>query len=935
MSPGGGRLSDVSTVPDPSSIRVVCRVRPQNKIETSRGGKLCVRCERRRVLVEDPRSGRVNRYNFDGVFSPDTTNTQEDLYEECGKPMVEQLFQGFNATIFAYGQTSSGKTHTMMGPSLEEKEFRGIIPRVCFGIFDRIYEASDMEFTVKVSYVEIYMERLRDLLKPSNRNLMIRESKSKGIYVENMAECYVQGPEEMFDLMDQGMKNRATSATGMNEGSSRSHSVFIVEVNQKDVKTGSSKRSQLFLVDLAGSEMVRKTNASGQQLEEAKQINKSLSSLGMVIKALTEGEPHIPYRNSKLTRMLQESLGGNARTCLIICCSPSSYNCSETVSTCGFGSRAKKIKNKARINQQLSAGELQKRLKRAEAVIATQAARIKTLEGLLEANGIEYELDAKAKSICASYVSLDSVPSPTGDMGGARLSDISTLSGGLAAQLKEAQDDLLDKSDELESLTKVLQEREDADAEWNKQKNILIARMSELRQSKAEIRSRMSTFTRAVCDALKNSELLVDAKALRLFDDDDGGGGENKRNAVDDKKGVASKEAANAGETTGDNENEKSETIPTLEPASSAATNDGDEDIASALEKEEEALDAAALKEFQEKIVFEVAESVLVKTKLTQVNEQLSKDLDLQQRELEKARAADQEALREAKQYAKDAVKGRDDALQQARHVEQKVAELTGRLGLVEKESKDKDDHIAQLRMSVDRAETRDSEIVKKLEKVAEGLRRDLSAERKEALEKQSALQRSKGYLEEKVGSLESNLKVALVDVKAAKQRNKMLEALDTPVNRLEREKYKAVNKRLGQLVGVHRKLLRKYATLELEIAEARHKLALRDERMRHLEQNARQHTSNMHTQAELHAKEMARLRDQHAKEVKSAKRKSFTKSRLDNGNAVIKPIRGGEKTSLGASGNESGMEGEAKPGFFASIWRGTQADEPPVSGED
>lgn len=312
------------------------------------------------------------KFTFDRVFAPSEIGglewTQKAVFEFAGQPIIEDIFTGYNGTIFAYGQTGSGKTHTMQGPSLQDQLQQGIIPRAIHAIFDRIYKTDEhIEFTVQVSYVEIYLERVRDLLDPKKHNLGIREHPTRGVYVEGMSEEYVTSPSEMFYFLDLGATNRATSATGMNEGSSRSHSVFVVAITQKDTQEGTSRRGNLYLVDLAGSEMVRKTGASGQQLEEAKMINKSLSALGNVINALTDANAsHVPYRNSKLTRMLQESLGGNARTALIICCSPSSYNAPEILSTLRFGNRAKAIQNKARVNETRSVEQLTKLLEKSE-----------------------------------------------------------------------------------------------------------------------------------------------------------------------------------------------------------------------------------------------------------------------------------------------------------------------------------------------------------------------------------------------------------------------------------------------------------------------------------------------------------------------------------------------------------------------------------------
>lgn len=271
----------------------------------------------------------------------------------------------------------------MMGADIDDLEQRGIIPRIVEQMFDSILQSpGNIEYTVRVSYMEIYMERIRDLLVPQNDNLPVHEEKSRGVYVKGLLEVYVSSVQEVYEVMRRGGAARATAATNMNQESSRSHSIFVITITQKNVETGSAKSGQLFLVDLAGSEKVGKTGASGQTLEEAKKINKSLSALGMVINSLTDGKStHIPYRDSKLTRILQESLGGNSRTTLIINCSPSSFNDAETVSTLRFGVRAKAIKNKAKINAELSPLELKQLLKKAQNQNTTYEAYISCLEG--------------------------------------------------------------------------------------------------------------------------------------------------------------------------------------------------------------------------------------------------------------------------------------------------------------------------------------------------------------------------------------------------------------------------------------------------------------------------------------------------------------------------------------------------------------------------
>lgn len=294
---------------------------------------------------------------------------------------------GYNGTVFAYGQTGAGKSYTMMGSDIDDDSSRGIIPRIVEQIFASILRSpGNIEYTVRVSYMEIYMEKIRDLLRPQNDNLPIHEDKSRGVYVKELMEIYVASKEEVYEVMRRGGAARATAATNMNQESSRSHSIFVISITQKNVETSSAKSGQLFLVDLAGSEKVGKTGATGQTLEEAKKINKSLSALGMVINSLTDGKStHIPYRDSKLTRILQESLGGNSRTTLIVNCSPSSYNDAETLSTLRFGVRAKSIKNKAKINAELSPQELKQLLKKAQNQVITYEMYVSSLEGELQA----------------------------------------------------------------------------------------------------------------------------------------------------------------------------------------------------------------------------------------------------------------------------------------------------------------------------------------------------------------------------------------------------------------------------------------------------------------------------------------------------------------------------------------------------------------------
>jgi len=346
-------------------------------------------------------SGDPDNFTFDRVYGPDST--QEDIFDSSVQDLVRDVPLGFNVTVFAYGQTGSGKTHTMFGPPVEGASGRGhhntgIIPKAIDLLFEKIREdTSGTQYLIKVSFVEIYKEELRDLLRPDGGRLRLRESPYDGVFVENLHHEYVTSREDVLELLTLGDSYRHIASTNVNEVSSRSHSLFVLDVEQR-LPDGSVRTGRLNLADLAGSERVSKTGADGEILEEAKRINQSLSALGNCINALTQRKrPHIPFRDSKLTFLLRDSLGGNSKTCLVLACSTTMADIEETVSTLRFGQRAKHIKNNVCVNRKLGPDELEamyKRLQEEYNVLKTYCRGLEHKVGRLDAELATAKKDA-------------------------------------------------------------------------------------------------------------------------------------------------------------------------------------------------------------------------------------------------------------------------------------------------------------------------------------------------------------------------------------------------------------------------------------------------------------------------------------------------------------------------------------------------------------
>jgi kinesin family protein 11 len=301
------------------------------------------------------------KYHFDRVYDPDTS--QERLYETAVAPMVDEVLQGFNCTVFAYGQTGTGKTHTMTGNMAcggANQSDAGVIPRAVGHIFRYLNGLGGVnEFTVKCSFLELYNEEITDLLAVGEESPKVRimEDPRSGVVLQGLEEPHVKTATDVFSLLETGNARRRTAETLLNKQSSRSHSVFIVTVSVREVLAEGEeviRVGKLYLVDLAGSENITRSGAVDQRAKEAGNINKSLLTLGRVITALVEGQVHVPYRDSKLTRLLRDSLGGRTKTCIIATIAPTVQCQEETMSTLDYAHRAKNIKNKPEVNQKIS-----------------------------------------------------------------------------------------------------------------------------------------------------------------------------------------------------------------------------------------------------------------------------------------------------------------------------------------------------------------------------------------------------------------------------------------------------------------------------------------------------------------------------------------------------------------------------------------------------
>ncbi|GLD99506.1 hypothetical protein PINS_up008232 [Pythium insidiosum] len=862
------------------------------------GAKKCVVVTGNQIEVKTADGGQT--FTYDRVF--DEADGQQVVFDHVARPVVQDLMDGYNATIFAYGQTSSGKTYTMEGASIDDPQLRGIIPRTATEIFQNVLAADEnMEFIVKVSYIEIYMERIRDLLDPykSKVNLQVREDTQRGIFVEGMTEISVTSDDELLSTMRDGAANRAVAATGMNEGSSRSHSVFMVTLFQRNLVNQATKAGKLYLVDLAGSEMVRKTGASGKQLEEAKTINKSLSALGNVINALTDSNAsHVPYRDSKLTRVLQESLGGNSKTNLIINVSPSSYNMSETISTLRFGNRAKSIKNKAVVNEQRSVEEYKLLLAKAEKAMNAQQTYIISLEARLASLGVDLKAEGgahvrpsfiasavdsvKAASAAAASstttastseviaapsdvaVELATEPTPTDERmrrsssirAAEALEELQERVTQLEEELTEEKQESSRRAQEIRFLSAKVEEQaisleatQTAADEFRKEKEQHEKQLEErLRQTETANVELRTEFDRL---SFEHQELVIHAEKVQreydtLLQDLPSAAAAAAVASSSPTPGSPSKLAAAAAALAASEAEEaagaSSESATETTTAAAAAVATADETKKSDVAEEEQGQGASSATPSPSVVVSTPAS---VSTSESSAGESSKESIDLKAR----CHALEDELRQYEKEY---------------------------RL----------------LQVNTEREKTR--------------LLEDL--ERKKAQIREMELQLN--------GAQSDN-----GGVPSSTTSGTGVVAFNGPsgMSARERQHMRSIQQKLEQLVAVHRQLLRKYASLELELAEAKKKITLRDERIKQVEANNRIMAGNMRAQAEKHVEELTHLRDQIA-DFRGAQRSHFEAQLNPSADAnviktlrggsfytegVIRPIRGGgrRKTSAGTSG--------------------------------
>ncbi|KAJ3414582.1 hypothetical protein HDV05_006321 [Chytridiales sp. JEL 0842] len=861
-------------------------------------------------------------FAFDRIF--DWSSTQVDVFQYAASAVVEgmllllsrivdtfnkpsprrlDVMKGYNGTIFAYGQTGAGKTFTMMG-EMDSGDLKGLTPRLVESVFMTIEKApSNLEFTVQVSYMEIYMEKIRDLLNPSQDNLPINEEKSRGVYVKGLLEPFVGSVDEIYDIMKQGQSARVVASTNMNAESSRSHSIFVIKVNQKNLTDGSARTGKLYLVDLAGSEKVGKTGATGQTLEEAKKINKSLSALGMVINALTDGKA--------------------------------------SAVTNAFMTRAKTIKNKAKVNAELSPAELKAMLKKAKQEVSTLQTYITSLEGeitqwrcgksLSQSEWITLGAAASAESASTAAVppavaalmgpgsrAGTPVPALTED----EREEFLKRENELSDQLQEAQAALNDKINIVKSLQEELSFLKARDEEYHKENKELNSTLNDvkLQLEKVLCENKESTI---VVDSVKEANAELEKELEEL------------------KKRLAEVQSAKQSETTSSVSVDEKEKLKQEKMAQMMAEFDPSGFMT---EKEQQIRDTLAklahMKEnsqppsTQEEIAAQHMELIETRTQLAQ-QDQMIEELSLKLKLSGEESAASKKVIESLESKASTLEKEYQELLEKSIQEEQQhashdvasvVQDIKAKLEIQFASKKDvyekeiealrsqlshKDAELTRLQTSINDFENVKLELqsevnqLKSLQMVAEGI---------EPVRKDEEVERMRKTMAQQLGEFDAMKKKLMRDLQNRCEKVVELEiALDetreqynnilkNSNSRAQQQKMIFLERNLEQLTLVQKQLVDQNSSLKKDLAVAERKMGARNERIQNLETLLQDAQTKLEIQNQKFDAQLASMREK----LQEARSTNPQASNWLYSSRIAKPLRGGGANPVSGENEES-----------------------------
>ncbi|CAO3648462.1 unnamed protein product [Mucor hiemalis] len=874
----------------------------------------------------------TNSFSFDKVFGSNTR--QQEVFEYSIKSIVDDVVAGYNGTVFAYGQTGSGKTYTMMGSSIDDPDNKGIIPRIIEQIFTSIQMApANMEFTVKVAYMEIYMEKVKDLLVPTNDNLPIHEDKVKGVYVKGIKEVYVADTDEVYDVMRIGGDNRVVASTNMNAESSRSHSIVLITITQKNLDTGAAKSGKLYLVDLAGSEKVGKTGASGQTLEEAKKINKSLTALGMVINSLTDGKSsHVPYRDSKLTRILQESLGGNSRTTLIINSSPSSYNEAESISTLRFGARAKTIKNKAKVNADLSPAELKALLKR----VKGDAVSYKTYISALEYEISVWRSGKKVPEV--SWASMDgkSKTSTAAAAAGVEPPITPPQTPAPAFKLSTSDDDTSRPStpamvlgkDEKDEFLKREQELLDQIAEQTAELSNREKQVVEIQEMLEELKDKekdLSNNNKSLSSELSETQVLLEKESYEKKE------GEINIDSLKEANLEYTAELEELKATLTrleDAEVKNTENLKSAEEAMTGAQNK--KEVIEAELKVEDVTPEAIQKLRQE---FQASKAMIEQHKVTIDNLQQEKDSLATKREDLETRFANLEADYEELLDKTIAMEEMD--VKQTNNIADSISELKTKLEsqfILKSQVQQKE--IDSLKSDMEKKTKEENRLISVMEElqtthdklVKMKSEPVMTANTKEAVEqKERELEKMRKSMAQELADFETMKKVLMRDLQSRCEKVVELEItleetriqqsnlLKATSNKAQQKKMSLLERNLDQLTNVQKQLVEQNSHLKKEAALSDRKLSARNERIQNLEFLLKEAQNKLLVQNDKFESQLQAVRGR----LEQARTHKSQGGSMLNFNRIAKPLRGGGATVESLQGENMPEKREKRTSWF------------------